>query len=87
MYPYSIFPRQKKHDNEKHENENVCSCGVFHHTEKSKHSLLDKYFERFLSLAFFALFGPFGAIFWVWIKFKNFFGTYLHKLTTFILEV
>ena len=30
---------------------------------------------------------PFGAIFGVGVRFKNFFGTYLHRLTTFILEV
>ena len=35
----------------------------------------------------FALFGPVGAIFGVGVKFKNFFGTCLHRLTTFILEV
>ena len=37
--------------------------------------------------AFFALFGPLGAIFGVEVRFKNIFGTYLHRLTTFILEV
>ena len=36
---------------------------------------------------FFALLRPFGAIFGVGVRFKNFFGTYLHRLTTFILEV
>ena len=36
---------------------------------------------------FLALFGPCWAIFGVGIKFKNFFGTYLHSLTTFTLEV
>ena len=35
----------------------------------------------------FALFGPLGAIFGVEVRFKNIFGTYLHRLTTFILEV
>ena len=37
--------------------------------------------------AFFALFGRFGAIFGVWVSFKNFFWTCLHRLTIFILEV
>ena len=37
--------------------------------------------------AFFALFGFFGAFFRVGVRFINHFGTYLHKLTTFILEV
>ena len=37
--------------------------------------------------AIFALFGLFGAIFGVGVRFKNFFGTCLHRLTTFILEV
>ena len=36
---------------------------------------------------FFALFGPLGAIFGVEVRFKNIFGTYLHKLTTFKLEI
>ena len=35
---------------------------------------------------FFALLRPFGAIFGVGVRFKNFFGTYLLRLTTFILE-
>ena len=38
-------------------------------------------------LGLFTLFGPFGAIFGVGVRFKNFFGTCLHRLTTFILEV
>ena len=38
-------------------------------------------------LGLFALFGLFGAIFGVGVRFKNFFGTCLHRLTTFILEV
>ena len=38
-------------------------------------------------VAFFALFGLFWAIFGVGVRFKNFFGTCLHRLTTFILEV
>ena len=37
--------------------------------------------------AFLEFFGPFGAIFGVGVRFKNFFGTCLHRLTTFILEV
>ena len=37
--------------------------------------------------AFFVLFGPLGAIFGVKVKLINIFGTYLHRLTTFILEV
>ena len=37
--------------------------------------------------ASFALFGPLGAIFWVGVKFKNCFWAYLHRVTTFILEV
>ena len=37
--------------------------------------------------AIFELFGPFGAIFGVRVRFKNVFGTYLHTLTTFILEL
>ena len=37
--------------------------------------------------AFFAPFEPLGAIFGVEVRFKNIFGTYLHRLTTFILEV
>ena len=36
---------------------------------------------------FFAFFGLFGAIFGVGVRSKNFFGTCLHRLTTFILEV
>ena len=36
--------------------------------------------------AIFALFGPFGVIFGVGVRFKEFFGTYLHILKTFILE-
>ena len=35
----------------------------------------------------FALFRSFEAIFGVGIKLKNLFGTYLHRLKTFILEV
>ena len=35
----------------------------------------------------FALLRPLGAIFGVGVRLKNFFGTYLHRLTTFILEV
>ena len=42
-------------------------------------------FDQILGL--FALFGLFGAIFGVGVRFKNFFGTCLHRLTTFILEV
>ena len=34
-----------------------------------------------------APFGPFGAIFGVRVKSQNFFGTYLHSLATFVLEV
>ena len=34
----------------------------------------------------FLFFGPFGAVFWVRVRFKHFFGTYLHKLTTHISE-
>ena len=37
--------------------------------------------------AFFPLFGPLGAIFGVEVRFKNIFGTYTHRLTTFILEI
>ena len=37
--------------------------------------------------AFLDLFGPFWAIFGVGVRSKNFFGTYLHSLTTFVLEV
>ena len=37
--------------------------------------------------AFFTFFGPFEAIFGVGVKFKKNFETYLHRLTTFILEV
>ena len=33
------------------------------------------------------LFGPLGAIFGVDVRLKNYFGTYLHRLTTFIFEV
>ena len=33
------------------------------------------------------LFGPFWAIFGVGVRSKNYFGTYLHSLTTFVLEV
>ena len=36
---------------------------------------------------FFTFFGPFEAIFGVGVKFKKNFETYLHRLTTFILEV
>ena len=38
-------------------------------------------------LGLFTLFGSFGDIFGVGVRFKNFFGTCLHRLTTFILEV
>ena len=38
-------------------------------------------------MGLFALFGLFGAIFGVGVSSKNFFGTCLHGLTTFILEV
>ena len=34
--------------------------------------------------ALFALFGPLGAIFGVEVRLKNIFGTYLHRITTFI---
>ena len=37
--------------------------------------------------AFFALFGPFGAIFGVEVRFEKIFGTFLHRLKTLILEV
>ena len=37
--------------------------------------------------AFLTFFGPFEAIFGVWVKLMKFFETYLHRLTTFILEV
>ena len=37
--------------------------------------------------AFFALFGPFGALFGVGVRFKNFFGTYLYRQSTLVLEV
>ena len=37
--------------------------------------------------AFFALVGHFGAIFGVWVRLINYFGTYLNRQTTFILEV
>ena len=33
------------------------------------------------------LFCPFWAIFGVEVRYKNIFGTYIHRLTTFILEV
>ena len=36
---------------------------------------------------FWGLFGPRGAIFGVGFRSKSFFGTYLHSLTTFVLEV
>ena len=36
---------------------------------------------------FFAFFGPFGDNFGVGVRFKNFSGTCLHRLTAFILEV
>ena len=36
---------------------------------------------------FWIFFGSFGAIFGVRVRFKNFFGTCLHRLTTFILKV
>ena len=36
---------------------------------------------------FLDLFGPFGAICGVGFRSKNFFGTYLHSLTAFVLEV
>ena len=36
---------------------------------------------------FFGLFGPFGAICRVWVKPKNFFGTYLCRQSTLVLEV
>ena len=36
---------------------------------------------------FLDLFGPFGAFFGVGFRSKNFFGTYLHSLTAFVLEV
>ena len=39
-----------------------------------------------LKPAFFVLFGIWGY-FWGWDRLKNIFGTYLHRLTTFILEV
>ena len=38
-------------------------------------------------LALFALFGLFAAIFGVGVRFKNFFGTYLCKQLTEVLEV
>ena len=37
--------------------------------------------------AFLDLFGPLGAIFGVGVRSESFFGTYLHSLTTFVLEV
>ena len=37
--------------------------------------------------AFFALFGPLGAIFVVEVRFKNIFGTYLCSQSTLVLEV
>ena len=37
--------------------------------------------------AFFAYFEPLGATFGVEVRFKNIFGTYFHRLTTFILKV
>ena len=37
--------------------------------------------------AFFALFGPFEAFFWVRVRFKTFFVTYLCKQSTLVLEV
>ena len=37
--------------------------------------------------AFLDLFGSFGAIFGVGVRSESFFGTYLHSLTTFVLEV
>ena len=47
-----------------------------------------KYSPIFLFFgASFALFGPFGANFRVWVWSKRYFGTFLHRLTTFIFEV
>ena len=37
--------------------------------------------------AFFALFGPFGAIFLVVVRFRNFFGTYLCRQSTLVFDV
>ena len=44
-------------------------------------------FHSALFGAFLDLFGPFGAIFGVGVRSKNYFGTYLHSLTTFVLKV
>ena len=48
-------------------------------------------FYEFLICPYFGpllhFFGPFWVIFGVEVRFKNIFGTYLHRLTTFILEV
>ena len=44
-------------------------------------------FHSALFGAFLDLFGPLGAIFGVGVRSKNYFGTYLHSLTTFVLEV
>ena len=38
-------------------------------------------------LGLFALFGPFGAIFGVGVRFKNIFGTYQCRLSIFVSEV
>ena len=37
--------------------------------------------------AFFALFGPFGPIFWAGVRFKNFFLTCKCKQSTLVLKV
>ena len=44
-------------------------------------------FQFGLILGLFELFWALGAIFGVGVRSKNFFGTYLHSLTTFVLEV
>ena len=51
-----------------------------------KYSLIFLFLIR-LNLGPFALFGPFRAIFVVWVRFKNFFGTYLCRQSTLVLEI
>ena len=44
-------------------------------------------FFVWLFWGFLALSGPFGAIFGVWVRLINYFGTYLNRQTTLILEL